>query len=56
MEKDLIFKQFSDFKKTRDLLFASTNKYEPYDTEHIYTAYELEYYDSLSYRFEKCVE
>lgn len=56
MEKDLIFKQFSDVKKTRDLLHSSTNKYEPYDTGHIYTADELEYYDSLSYRFEKCVE
>jgi hypothetical protein len=56
MEKDLIFKQLSDVKKTRDLLQASVNKYEAYDIEHIYTADELEYYDSLSYRFEKCVE
>jgi hypothetical protein len=31
MEKDLIFKQFSDVKKTRDLLHASTNKIDRID-------------------------
>jgi hypothetical protein len=40
----------------RDLLKASVDKYVPYDVEHIYTPDELEYYDSLSFRFKKCVE
>jgi uncharacterized protein YutE (UPF0331/DUF86 family) len=56
MQKDLISDQFSDIEKTRDLLKASVDKYVPYDVEHIYTPDELEYYDSLSFRFEKSVE
>ena len=56
MDKELIFKRLSDLNKSTVLLQASVNKYEPYDIDHIYTADELEYYDSLSYRFEKCVE
>lgn len=56
MQKDLISDQFSDIEKTRDLLKASVDKYVPYDVEHIYTPDELEYYDSLSFRFEKGVE
>ena len=56
MRKDLISDQFSDIEKTRGLLKSSVDKYVPYDVEHIYTPDELEYYDSLSFRFEKCVE
>lgn len=56
MQKELISKQFSDVEKTKKLLPASVDKYEPYDTEHIYTPDELEYYDSLAFRFGKCVE
>lgn len=56
MQKDLISNLFSDVEKTKSLLEASIKKYVPYDTEHIYTPDELEYYDSLSFRFEKCVE
>ena len=56
MEKDLIFKQFNDLKKASALLQSAVDKYEPYDLEHIYSADELEFYDALSFRFEKCVE
>ncbi len=56
MQKDLISNQFKDVEKTKALLQASVKKYVPYDAEHIYTPDELEYYDSLSFRFEKCVE
>jgi len=56
MEKDLISTQLSDLEKTGKLLQASVDKYVPYDIDYIYTADELEYYDSLSYRFEKCVD
>lgn len=38
------------------MLEASTNKYISYNTKRIYTPGELEYYDSLSFRFEKNVE
>lgn len=56
MEKDLISNQFNDVEKTKTLLQASLNKFVPYDVDHIYTPGELEYYDSLAFRFEKCVE
>ena len=56
MQKELILKQSSDVEKTKTLLKASIAKYVPYDANHIYTPDELEYYDSLAFRFEKCVE
>jgi hypothetical protein len=56
MQKELISKQSSDVEKTKTLLKASVDKYVPYDANHIYTPDELEYYDSLAFRFEKCVE
>lgn len=56
MQKDLISNQLSDVEKTKTLLKSSIKKYAPYDSEHIYTPDELEYYDSLAFRFEKCVE
>jgi len=56
MEKDLISRQFNDVEKAKTLLQASVDKFAPYDVDHVYTPGELEYYDSLSFRFEKCVE
>jgi len=56
MRKDLILQEFEDCKKTTRLLKESVKKFKPYDTEKIYSPDELEYYDSLSYRFEKSVE
>lgn len=56
MQKDLLLKEFDDLKKAIFLLNSSVEKFEPYKLEKIYTPEELEYYDSLSFRFEKCVE
>lgn len=56
MQKDLILIEFEDLKKVVNLLKASVNKFVPYDTQKIYTPDELEYYDSLSFRFEKSIE
>jgi uncharacterized protein YlaI len=56
MQKDLILQEFEDLKRTLMLLRASIKKFKPYKTRKIYTPDELEYYDSLSFRFEKSVE
>ncbi|MFH1096613.1 MAG: hypothetical protein V1749_03830 [Candidatus Desantisbacteria bacterium] len=56
MQKELILQEFENCKKAVILLKASIKKFKPYKTGKIYTADELEYYDSLSFRFEKGVE
>src|SRR4030042_5011077 len=56
MQSDLILKEFNDLKNTAYLLKASNKKFEPYKVRKIYTPLELEYYDSLAFRFEKAVE
>ena len=56
MQKDLILQSYDDLKKAITLLKASVKKFKPYKVEKIYTPKELEYYDSLSFRFEKSVE
>lgn len=56
MQKDLILREFEDLKKAVMLLNTSTKKFVSYDSERIYTSDELEYFDSLSFRFEKSVE
>lgn len=56
MQKDLIFQEFEDLKRAVMLLQASIKKFKPYKVRKIYTPDELEYYDSLSFRFEKSVE
>lgn len=56
MQKELILREFEDLRKALALLGASANKFIPYDTSKIYAPDELEYYDSLSFRFEKGVE
>lgn len=56
MQKDLILREFEDLKKAVGLLRSSTDKFIPYDAKRIYSPEELEYYDSLSFRFEKSVE
>lgn len=38
------------------LLEHSLSKYEPFNPEVVYTYEDLEYYDSLSFRYEKSVE
>ncbi|MBU1122029.1 MAG: hypothetical protein ABIH71_00615 [Candidatus Omnitrophota bacterium] len=56
MQKELLLKEFDDLKKAIFLLDSSVEKFKPYELGKIYTPQELEYYDSLSFRFEKCVE
>lgn len=56
MQKELISKEFEDLKKAVLLLKTSVKKFKPYKPKKIYTSDDLEYYDSLSFRFEKCVE
>ena len=56
MQKDLILQELEDLKRTIALFRASIKKFKPYKTRKIYTPDELEYYDSLSFRFEKSVE
>lgn len=56
MQSELILKQFNDLKNAVYLLKASIGKFKPYKLKKIYTPVELEYYDSLAFRFEKTVE
>jgi hypothetical protein len=56
VQSNLILKEFNDLKKAVYLLKASINKFTPYKIKKIYTPVELEYYDSLAFRFEKAVE
>jgi len=56
MQSVLIFKEFNDLKKAIYLLKSSVKKFKPYKVKKNYTPVELEYYDSLAFRFEKAVE
>ena len=56
MQSDLILKEFNDLKKGVYLLKSSINKFKPFKVRKTYTPLELEYYDSLAFRFEKAVE
>ncbi|MFH1258625.1 MAG: nucleotidyltransferase substrate binding protein [Elusimicrobiota bacterium] len=56
MQKKLIFQEFEELKRAVFLLRASVKKFKQYKTTKVYTPDELEYYDSLSFRFEKSAE
>jgi hypothetical protein len=56
VQRELILREFNDLKKAVSLLKASIRKFKPYRIRKIYTPLELEYYDSLAFRFEKTVE
>ena len=56
MQKDLLFKEFRDLEKSVELLEFSIEKFRVFQIEKDYTPEELEYYDSLSFRFEKSIE
>jgi len=56
VQSNLILKEFEDLKSAAFLLKASIKKFKPYKATKIYTPAELEYYDSLAFRFEKTVE
>ena len=56
MQKGLILKQLNDLRKQAGYLAQSISKYRPYEPDKQYSSSELEYYDALSFRFEKTVE
>ncbi len=56
MQKNLICKAYKDLEKSLKLLENSLEKYEPFNPNVFYSYEDLEYYDSLSFRFEKAVE
>lgn len=56
MQKDLICQAYKDLESSVKLLEYSLSKYKPFDPTVVYSYEDLEYYDSLSFRFEKAVE
>ena len=56
MQEELIRKSFNDLERSVYLLRSSLESYKPFDPEKKYSPKEMEYYDSLSFRFEKAVE
>ncbi|HAH32807.1 MAG TPA: hypothetical protein DCL44_10890 [Elusimicrobia bacterium] len=56
MQKEFTLKNFRDFKKAVSLLAGSVKKYKPYNPKTQYTPKQMEYYDALSFRYEKTVE
>lgn len=56
MQKEFILKNFKDLQKAVSLLTGSIKKYKPYNSRIAYTSKQMEYYDALSFRFEKTVE
>ena len=56
MRKEFILKNFKDLQRAISLLDGSVKKYKPYNPRIAYTAKQMEYYDALSFRFEKTVE
>ncbi len=56
MQKELVLKSFEDLNRAVYLLKDSLDSYKPYEPSKEYLPKEMEYYDSLSFRFEKSVE
>ena len=56
MQKNLLFKEFQNLENCINLLDFSIKKFNSFQINKDYTPDELEYYDSLSFRFEKNVE
>ena len=56
MQREYILRSFEDLKRAVVLLKSSLESYKPYDPTKEYSPNEMEYYDSLSFRFEKAVE
>lgn len=56
MQKELIYRAYRDLESSIKLLETSLSKYKPYNPETFYTYEDLEYYDSLSFRYEKAIE
>jgi hypothetical protein len=56
MRKEFILQNFKDLEKAASLLAGSVKKYKPYSAKTKYTPKQMEYYDALSFRYEKTVE
>lgn len=56
MRKEFIQQNFKDLQKAASLLAGSVKKYKPYAPKVKYTPKQMEYYDALSFRYEKTVE
>ena len=56
MQKEFILKNCKDLERAVLLLSTSVKKYKPYNSKITYTPKQMEYYDALSFRFEKTVE
>ena len=56
MQREYILRSFENLKRAVVLLKSSLESYKPYDPTKEYSPNEMEYYDSLSFRFEKAVE
>ncbi len=52
----MIYQELEEVDRAVKLLQASVKKFKPYKKGKLYSADELEYYDSLAFRFEKSVE
>ena len=56
MPNPLTLRAHNDWKSSCELLNDSLRRYKPYDRYKKYTAAELEFYDSLSFRYTKAIE
>lgn len=56
MQSPLILQAYNDWKSSCELLKDSLGRYKPYDRHKKYTSQELEFYDSLSFRYTKSIE
>jgi hypothetical protein len=56
MPSSLTLQAYDDWKSSCELLVDSLSRYQPYDQNKKYTPRELEFYDSLSFRYAKAIE
>ncbi len=56
MPNSLTLHAYNDWKSSCDLLSDSLQRYKPYIATRQYTPLELEFYDSLSFRYTKSLE
>ena len=56
MPNALTLQAYNDWKAACGLLADSLKRYQPYDHHKKYTSQELEFYDSLSFRYTKAME
>jgi len=56
MPNALTLQAYNDWKSSCELLVDSLSRYQSYDRNKKYTAKELEFYDSFSFRYTKAIE